>query len=279
VRPLPIMTTALLLATLALVGVAAPPAKPAPAKEDLNTISLDVQALQLLHQLDLTPAQLDALARLAGDTAGQLGDRKPAKASDKYRKLLADLRDAYLKDDDDRINELSDQKDELEDSESPDLNDDIDLTDGARKQTPSFIRLLSPRQVVSYLALYEDDLADPRGSLLDALDKSRTATAAEWKELREDLTDVVGWQVAGLDTDKADKINDKVGAFLDKVKALEDADFKAQRDDLEKEARNIIGDIGPTEVLRHVLEQDVAELLSNPRLPDVLAARLKNAQK
>jgi hypothetical protein len=273
------LTAGVLFTTLALGAGAAPPSKPAPGKEDLNTISLEVQALQAMHQLDLTAAQLEALAKVAGDTAGKLGDRKPAKASDKYRKLLVDLRDAYLKGDDERINELNDQKDELEDSESPDLNDDIDVTDAARKETPKFLRLLTARQAVSYLALYEDDLADPRASLQGALDKSRTATAAEWKELREDLTENVGWQVAGLDTDKAAKVNDKVGAFLDKVKALKDADFKAQRDDLEKAARDVIGDVGPTDVLRHVLEHDVAELLSNPQLPAVLEARMKNLKK
>jgi hypothetical protein len=261
------------------VGVAAPPAKPAPGKEDLNTVSLEVQALQALHQLDLTGAQLEALAKVAGDTAGKLGDRKPAKASDKYRKLLVDLRDAYLKGDSERIDELNDQKDELDDSESPDLNDDIDVTDAARKEAPKFLRLLTPRQAVAYLALYEDDLANPQAGLLDALDKSRTATTPEWKELREDLTDKTGWQVAGLDSDKADKINEKVGALLDKVKALKDADFKAQRDDLEKAAREIVGDVGPTDVLRHVLEHDVADLLSNPQLPAVLGARMKNAKK
>src|SRR5262249_20338893 len=111
VRPLLLLTTGVPFPTLALVARAAPPPKPPPGKEAPNTRSLEVQALQALHQPDLTGAQLEALAKVAGDTAGKLGDRKPAKASDKYRKLLVDLRDAYLKGDSERIGELNDQKD------------------------------------------------------------------------------------------------------------------------------------------------------------------------
>jgi hypothetical protein len=232
-----------------------------------------------LHQLGVTSSQAKALAKVAGDTAGKLGDRKAAKASDKYRKTLVDLRDALLKRDQERINELTDQKDDLEDSESPELNDDVEVTGEARKQTPNFVRLLGPRQVLSYLALYEDELPDPLASLQGALDKSRTATAAEWKELREETVEQVGWQVAGLDTAAVAKVSGKVGEFLDRVKALKDDDFKAQRADLEKAAREIVGDLAPTDVLRHVLEHDVAELLSNPRLPDVLAAWMKDSKK
>ena len=38
---------------------------------------------------------------------------------------------------------------------------------------------------------------------------------------------------------------------------------------------NIVGDVGPTEVLRHLVEHALAELLSNPRLEAALAERLK----
>ncbi len=51
------------------------------------------------------------------------------------------------------------------------------------------------------------------------------------------------------------------------------AEFKAQRDDLDKEARKVVGDVGPTDVIRHYMERALAELLSNPRLGAAVEAR------
>src|SRR5258707_10925029 len=45
------------------------------------------------------------------------------------------------------------------------------------------------------------------------------------------------------------------------------------RPELEKKARELVGDVGPIEVLRHVVQQSLAELLSNPRLMVAIDAR------
>jgi hypothetical protein len=63
--------------------------------------------------------------------------------------------------------------------------------------------------------------------------------------------------------------------LLIQVRALTEEEFKAQRPELEKMARAIVGDLSPLDVLRHALVQDLAELLSNPRLAAAIDARLK----
>ena len=58
-------------------------------------------------------------------------------------------------------------------------------------------------------------------------------------------------------------------------RALKDDEFKKERPELEKTARQIVGEVGPLDVLRHAVERSLADLLSNPRLAAAIDARLK----
>ena len=86
---------------------------------------------------------------------------------------------------------------------------------------------------------------------------------------------VLGSQV---DAEKASKVGDKVVQWLIEVRSLDDDEFKAQRTELEKKARQIVGDPHPLDVMRRAMEMTLAELLSNPRLEAAIAARLKAAK-
>lgn len=65
-----------------------------PASEDLNELSMQVEALLRLYYLEFTPAQLRELAKLAGETAQKPRARKEARASAAFRTTLTDLRNA-----------------------------------------------------------------------------------------------------------------------------------------------------------------------------------------
>jgi hypothetical protein len=281
-RPAPALAGTLLLAGLLTVAAAHPTTARAgdgPAKEDLNTVSLQVAALQTLHQLAATPAQLEGLAKLAKETAAKGEKRKAAKASEKFRKTLTDLRDALVNADEDKIEELSDTLDEVRDSEEPDLDDGVALTDEARRRAPDAWRLFTTRQTANFLSLYGDDIPDPLTLLLDALDQSRKLSAEEWKDYSEGLVEKAGWLLGGVDAGRARKAGDKVAALLEGIRALKDDELKAKRPDLEQEIHKLVETVGPTAVLRHILDHDMAELLSNPQLPAALEARLKNVKK
>ena len=84
-----------------------------------------------------------------------------------------------------------------------------------------------------------------------------------------------GWVLAGTDADRAGRVADQAVALLSKARSLTDQEFKAQRDELEKAAREVASQATPDEVLRHVAERALAQLLSNPRLESALKARLK----
>ncbi|MBV9122630.1 MAG: hypothetical protein JO112_04675 [Planctomycetes bacterium] len=239
----------------------------------LNDLSLDIAALETLYYLRATPAQKEKLRDLAEETADRSGVRQAAKASDKFRHTMADLRLALLKEEDKRVEELAKQLEDLRKAENPELDDGVEITDEARERASEALRLLTPGQVAGYVGAYAESIPDPLEQLLEALDKVRDLKPDEWKDLRDILSDEVGWLVAGLDEEQASKVGDQVVQLLIMARALKEEDFQKQRPDLEKKARKIVGQVGPTDVLRHFLERSLAELLSNPRLQTVLDAQ------
>ena len=160
-------------------------------------------------------------------------------------------------------------------AETPEIDDGIEITDAARRRAPEVLAALTARQVATHIAAYGDQFPDPLERLLEALGKVRGLKEAEWKELRDDVSDEVGRLVAGLDIDKAGEISDQVVQLLIQARALKENELKKERPELEKIARQIVGKIGPLDVLRNAVERTLAELLSNPRLAAAIEARLK----
>jgi len=245
--------------------------------QSLNDLGLEVGALQTLHALRATRAQMEGLQKVARETADRPPARTAGKASAKFRKTLAELRDALAANrDEDRINRLNDKLDQLRSAEKPELDDNMEITDEAREQAPRVLRMLTAAQVAGYLAGYADTMPDPLGRIQEALAKVRGLKEKDWKETRGQVGDEVGELVAGLDVDKAAEVSAQVGQLLIVARGLRDEEFKTQRRELERKAGRIVGDLGPTDVLRHVMERHLAELLSNPRLEAALEARLKS---
>ena len=256
---------------------------PSPAEEPkkasaatLSQLSLEVTALQALRTLNLTDVQLKTLQKWAKRTVPPAELRKDGKGSDKLRQALADLHQALVANsDDERIDDLTDKFEGLRDEEKPQLDDDVEITEEARRRAAEALRLLGAGQVAAYLAGLAGEIDDPRERLIDAIAKVRDLSPEKWKELRGEIGASVGRLSAGLDNDKAERIGDQAVQLLIAVRSLSEAEFKTQKPELEKSAQKIIGDIGPFDVLRHVMEYTLAELLSNPRLLQAIDARLK----
>jgi hypothetical protein len=264
------------LVVAAALGSPAGGAPPQTAKLSVTELSLEVTALQTLHSLKATARQLEALRELAQGTAAKVPEAGEVKASDEYRKLLADLRQALADAlDEDLIDKLIEQLDELRAEEKPELHDDVHVTDQARRKAPEALRLFTARQVTVFAAGYGDEIGDPLEQLQEALNKARGVKQDQWKDYREEVADEVAWLVGGVDAAKAGRINDEVLEWLILVRNMKGDEFNKRKADLENKARQIVGDLGPTEVLRHFLEHAFAELLSNPRLAAVLQARTK----
>jgi hypothetical protein len=272
--PIPAATKAAPRTAVVKAPVAEPVRDDDLPKGDLNHLNLEVMALEMLYQFRLTPAQLEHLARLVPATALGLPPPREVAVSPEFARALGEMHAALIDNDDDRIAEASARLDKLRDKETPDF-DDVEISEGARKRTPEFFRTLRAPQVASYLTDYADEFPDPLEKVQGAFDDVRKIPGREWEEERDEVAGQVGWLVAGLDSKAEEKVTRQVTELLNRVHGLKDDEYKAQRAELEKEAQAIVGEVGPTDVIRHFVERSLAELLSNPRIGAAVEARLK----
>jgi hypothetical protein len=237
---------------------------------------MEVNALETLHQLRLNNTQLEKLRLWAKETAQPPRQREPGKGSKEFRAKLQEKRAALVSDNDNElIDQLGDQLNELREQEEPTTDDGVDMTPAARQRAPEAFALLKANQLAGYVALVADAVPDPLNLLRAAFSEVRQLKGSAWREKRDEIADEVSRLVVGLDVDKADRVNDRVAALLIRVRSLTNEEFAKQQPDLDQAAAKIVGDVGALEVLRHYVEFDLANLLSNPRLAAALDARLK----
>ena len=220
--------------------------------------------------MEATPAQLAEIVRIARHTATKSGKREPAKASGAYRDALAELREALIANDEAKIEALKERVDDLQAKESPDLDDDIGISDAAEIEAGRLLNLLSPQQIVAYADSLADDLPEPVQSIVDGLEDGRELKGEQWQAARDELAERVSWLVSGISGEKTAKLEQDVAAFLDRKHGEQ-----GNSGDRESEIRKLVGSPGPIVLLSNVLEHDLAELLSNPHLEGVTKACLR----
>lgn len=251
------------------------PKEPSNDQQSLSSLSLEVTALQTLHRFQMTAEQMTALRKLAVDISSKSAKRGEGKGTDKHRKALLDLREALIKNDDDRIEDLEEELAELLEDEDAEFDDHVGITSAGRRKATELLNSLRPAQVVAFYNYAAEDLPNPLETLLSALEVVEESKDAEWKELTEEIIDELSWQLGGLDPERNRFVGDKVEQYLKKVRSTKPKDLEKQRPELEKIAKQFVGQVLPTVVLHNLAEHTLAELLSNPRLIAALDARLE----
>ncbi|HTU88536.1 MAG TPA: hypothetical protein VMF69_00425 [Gemmataceae bacterium] len=276
-----------LLAILSTIVAAEPRAddKKKPAKapnivkgkgaEKLVLLKLEVDALEKLYHLELNAKQLASLLTFAEKTAAKVPAPQEAQASVTYYNVLKSLHDALLAQAEDRIRELSDTLDELQDKETISIDDSFEMTDAALLAAPKAFRLLSAAQVVAYLAAMDDEVPDPVERILSALEEGAELNGDEWKELRDETAEEVSWLAAGFNAAKTGKVKKDVADLLDRGHRFPGNELTKQWSTLEKDAHQLVADVSSLDVLQHYVERELAELLSNPRTVTVLRLWIK----
>jgi hypothetical protein len=253
---------------------AAPASQRQPRQADeQNDPRLKAQALDTLYELNLTADQLKGVEKLAAPGKAD----PPPKLGRKLRNAVNDLCDALAKGDDEKIADLQDKVDELSDVANVD-DAVVERSDAANAKAADVTNLLTAAQLANFIAVYADEVQGPAELLIDTMEDARGGGADEaaYKDLRTDTVNEVVALSQGPAT-KDSKLADAVGGFLDRVRKLNDADYKAKHAALEEEARKLIGPLDPVTVVRHWVEEEFAILLSNPQLPQAIRARLPHA--
>jgi hypothetical protein len=193
--------------------------------------------------------------------------------------VLTDLRAAFIVNHEPRNRELSDQLEELSNDEQPELDDAIEVTEPARNNTHRLLLYFDANRTVPYLAAYGKEFPDPFMLILSSIGaaaKSKKPSDEDWPEMRDFLIKEVSWQVGGLNLKKQQQIGAQVADFLDMANKLSDAELKKggmPGGKLKAPLGKIVNVADCCAIIRNVLEQDLAELLSNPRLLEARKAR------
>ncbi|HTW93189.1 MAG TPA: hypothetical protein VMD30_00245, partial [Tepidisphaeraceae bacterium] len=218
--------------------------------------------MDMLYQLDLSPAQLADLRGMAPATAGA----EPAAAPRGYPRLIAALKqshDALLAgNDDDAIAKSRNAVVDWVTANPTKLNDDVPPTDAARADAPVVCRSLAATQIAAYLAGHADEVEDPVEELVDTAAALGDSDPSDQTGIIQDAADDVGRLVAGMDDAKAKAISDRAAAWLE---ANKDAGDSAKAS-LEASAKALVGNVSPMDVLDHWMQLQMVTLLSNPQL-------------
>lgn len=255
------------LAVSALIALLCPmPHVRAQTPDDPERVKmeLEVDALSALNDLQLTADQLAALHDLVSDTPATI-DAAPARVDADYKAALKEVRDALLSHDQDRIDQAQDKLGALAEKQDPDSEPDFENTAAAKAKAPDFLKTLKPSQIAHYIAQNADDMQDPGETLVDALHQSRTLSDDDFANLREDTAEEIGLLGNGTNPARGSGIVQKVVRFLNRVRKLSPQEYDAQKSSLEDEARKLV-EMDPISCLRHWMEGELADLLSNPQL-------------
>jgi hypothetical protein len=249
----------------------------APASQvDVNKLALEVMALKGLQEFDPSLEQLKGLQEMY--KAAFVSRRKlpEGKASKNYVNNLKKLRDAYLENDEDDIEEYTNKVDVLAEEEEPVVVDEIRPSLAAAVAAGEALRLFSAKQVLEVLNAYDDDLPGPASTLLEALEDGVDSKGPEWEKERNDAAYKASWLGFGLANNRQKRAREEAVKWLDEKHALKEAELTRQRSKLEKEVREKLFErANPATVIMHIAVHDMAVILANPELPQVLAKRIK----
>lgn len=247
-------------------------------------LSRQVWALQTIHDLDLDASQLEQLKAIVPNVEEEATPRIRSKAPAKYIAALEALRDALLKDKDsgetkEQIDELRDDLESMREDQQIEVDDRVKIADPARAKTPEAMKLLRPSQTAGYIAAYQDEVPDPVQVLQQAAEDARGADDGKFNELASKTSRDLSILIAGLDEQKQKPLAERINHWLEQARTPAPADAKTAKAEQEQSARAVLGDFDSFDVLRHWLERDVAEMLSNPQTRQMIDERLKVLKK
>lgn len=277
------------LAILCLLAVALLGGKPkaklkdtAPSElpKDLNKASLRIRAADMIYELDLTTAQMKML-QTAADGAADDRDRSPAKGN---AKLVTTFGDFYLallsRADDQDIAKLRNQMTDLATDDAVHLDDDIHATDTARARAPQICRQFTVGQIAAYLAAHADQIADPAERMVSELTELNDSNAASDADAQiQRLSEELGRLVAGQDKQAATAVTVRISTWLKTNHSLSEEQLVNGHASLEASAKKVIGDVPPMDILGHWMDNEVADLLSNPQFSGAVNDILEHQDK
>jgi hypothetical protein len=260
-------------------GNATKPPSPVDNNMSLAELNQRLIAFEAIDAYQFTPAQLEALEKIAGDLktpAVKVADPPASKELAAYRAALIELETAMEKGkmEEAQLEELKQKADALAEAAHYEYAAAPEPPEAARKAAAGFARLLRANQLASSISLFAEHVVDPVELARDAAEAKKAAKAAnQWPAVRDGAANELGYLLAGWDAAGAKAVAARVSAWLDANPEVDSPLPEAQRTAWDEAAAKMLGDFDSWLVLRRWTERDVARLLCNPQLSAALDAR------
>jgi hypothetical protein len=283
-----------------------------PPPADVIELSMEVAALRTLYLLNVWPDHNNGswkyhtnppfvpILELAKKYPPEPPTKKraPAVVSDAYKNALIELRAAYIRGQDDRIIDLTDQLEELaEDDDNFALDDTVEITPHGRHNAWERAPALTPECIVNYLNSYGKEFPSPVNMLGRAMmERDGAKISDETVKLvsKEVAAAAAGFPKPVVEEDKktkakklvehpgkAPELEQKLTKLLEKASGMSVEECKTGwklGGPLRKEWDLIVKETLKNQyssfhIIENMMRQDLAELFSNPRLIPAIKAR------
>jgi hypothetical protein len=246
--------------------------------ETTAVLQLQIAALTTIDELNLSAGQLRQLQTVSAGCADQtyIAPDEPA-GNDAYRAALVKLRDALAGADESKIAQARADLQSAQSKGGKAVETSVSLSEGARAIASSIVPMLSTSQYAKYIAIHANEIPDAADTLISALDQCRKGNDSDLVALRDHVTKQIDLLVFGVGPGEHPDLNGKIRALLDRARRMKDDEYQAERSDLHHSARKIVSGHqarSDTE-LENWVDNQMAQLLSNPELSDVLVMRIK----
>jgi len=142
----------------------------------------------------------------------------------------------------------------------------------ARAAAEKIVRLFSAQQIAALIAQRNEDVSDPTEILVAALSQCRGMKVADFQAFNQDVSDEIADLVAGVGTRPNRSIQVRTAALMRTAFRMQPEDFDAQLPDLQDKAKDLTK-VAAGMALRHWVQWEMVQLLSNPQLDLALTER------
>jgi len=243
-----------------------------------SDVALEIEALRTLDDLQATAPQvhqlIDACAGAAGETKTADTDAIDSAANDDratYMVLLR-LREGLISGDDARIEQDEKELSDLEEKSQVNFSPRITGSLPARTAAEKIVRLFSAQQIAALIAQRNEEISDPTEILVAALSQCRGMKLADFQAFNTDVSEEIADLVAGVTVRPNRSVQMRTAALMRTAFHMQQEDYDAQLPDLQDRAKNLTK-VAASMALRHWVQWEIVQLLSNPQLDLALTER------
>lgn len=236
---------------------------------EVANLKLEVDAFEFLRSLGLKKGQLKQLNDLVKDSKVDplvLPINSPPVFSSKYHETLKSLRDAYVANNIDAIDNANEEIEKVLENENVEVDYIVSVSDGALVKAKDFYDLLKVYQIAGLVGnCFDEDYEGPVEKMMVAFFNFPKFNDDQKDELSEIIIESVVVSVAGVNAAKRDGVREKVVSFLGEVSKLKSPANKDIEKIFREKALKIRGTVSVMAILKNTVDFELAKQLSNPQ--------------